>query len=241
MLDSALEALKKFDYGSDLGALNPIEDAITSSHGKFDARQDLETRLVATLQGELSRDARDYVCRKLATVGTAASVPALAGLLTSAESSHMARFALEQIPAPEAAKALRDALGKASGQVKIGIITSLGGRRDAGAVHGLGLLLDDADAAIARAAALALGAIGNTDAVDQLQVALHPQNPEKIPTGARSTPLIDALLKCAESMLADNKLSDASRIYTAFTKDNQPRLVRLAGTRGLLAVASKQA
>ena len=74
------------------------------------AGQDLENRLIAALNGELSRDAHDYVCRKLAIVGTAAAVPALAGLLGNKATSHMARFALERITAPEAGHALRDAL-----------------------------------------------------------------------------------------------------------------------------------
>ncbi len=102
MLDTAFEALKKFDWGSDLAALNPIEDAAIAAHEKPDVGKDLETRLVAALQSELSLDAQEYVCRKLAMVGTAAAVPSLAVLLVKQEISHMARFALERIPAAEA-------------------------------------------------------------------------------------------------------------------------------------------
>jgi hypothetical protein len=35
-------------------------------------RKDLENRLVAALKSDISRDAKDYVCRKLTIVGTAA-------------------------------------------------------------------------------------------------------------------------------------------------------------------------
>ncbi|MBS0204596.1 MAG: HEAT repeat domain-containing protein [Planctomycetes bacterium] len=234
MLDTAFEALKKFDWGSDLGALAPIEDAVTAAHGKPEARHEVETRLVTALQGELSRDAREYVCRKLAIVGTAACVPGLAPLLVNPESSHMSRFALEQIPAPEAAQALRDALSRASGTVKIGIISSLGARRDAASVPPLGELLQDGDAAIARAAALALGAIGSADSAAVLQRSLQA-------AGGSPAPIVDALLHCAETLMAANKLTEATAIYQAFAQDNQPRLVRLAANRGLLACASKQA
>ncbi|HTI51415.1 MAG TPA: hypothetical protein VL475_10705, partial [Planctomycetaceae bacterium] len=164
MLDQAFEALTKFDWGTDLGALASIEDAVVAAHGKPDDRQQLEKRLIAALSGELSRDARDYVCRKLAIVGSAAAVPALAVLLVKNDSSHMARFALERIPAPEAAAALRTALPEVSGSLKIGVIGSLGNRRDAAAVGALGGLLKEGDAATARAAALALGAVGNGEA-----------------------------------------------------------------------------
>src|SRR5262245_10621661 len=103
MLDNAFEALTKLDWGTNLSALAPIDDAVSASHDKPDDRQQLENRLVAALKGNLSRDAQDYVCRKLAIVGTAAAVPVLAGLLVNKDSSHMARFALERNPAPEAA------------------------------------------------------------------------------------------------------------------------------------------
>ena len=234
MLDTAFEALKKFDWGSDLAALNPIEDAAIAAHDKPEAGKDLESRLVAALQSELSLAAQEYVCRKLAMIGTAAATPSLSVLLVKKEISHMARFALERIPASEAAQALREALPKVSGPVKIGVISSVGTRRDAAAVVTLAGLLKDADPAIARAAALALGTIGSAESAAALQAA------QKAATG-NSLTLIDALLSCAEAMLANNKLVDASAIYKTFEQANQPRLVRLAAARGLLACASKQA
>lgn len=232
MLDIAFEALKKFDWGSDLAALNPIEDAAIAAHEKPEVGKDLESRLVAALQSELSLDAQEYVCRKLTMVGTAAAVPSLAALLVKREISHMARFALERIPGSEASQALRDALPKVSGPVKIGVISSIGARRDGTAVATLSGLLKDSDPAIARAAALSLGTIGTTESAAALQAA------QKAATG-NSLTLIDALLSCAEAMLASNKLTDASAIYKAFDQASQPRLVRLAAVRGLLACASK--
>lgn len=85
----------------------------------------METKLAAVLPSGASRAAKDYVGRKLAVIGTAESVPALAALLPDAHLSHMARYALERIPAPEAAKALRDALAKTSGALKAGVAGSL--------------------------------------------------------------------------------------------------------------------
>ena len=70
--------------------------------------------------------------------------------------------------APEAAQALRDALPKLDGALKIGVIGSLGVRRDAASVPALAALLGDADAAIAAAAACALGDIGTPDAAKAL-------------------------------------------------------------------------
>src|SRR5271154_1820334 len=130
MLDDAFEALTKYDWGTDRAPLAPIEEAVAAAHDDAAARKNLEVLMIAALKSDISRDAKDYVCRKLTIVGTAASVPTLAELLADENHSHMARFALERMPAPEAAEALRDALPKVSGNVKIGVISSIGVRRD---------------------------------------------------------------------------------------------------------------
>lgn len=234
MLDAAFDALKKYDWGTDMAPLVPIEDAATAAHDKPEVRLDLESRLIDALKGDLSRDAHDYVCRKLTTVGSSAAVPVLSVLVIKPENSHMARFALERITGPEAGQALRDALDKVSGKTKIGVISSLGARRESASILPLGKLLNDADPGIARAAALALGAIGSSESAATLQSAMQS-------SGSNQSTVIDALLSCAESLLTGNKAADANSIYKTLVGDSQPRLVRLAATRGLLACASKQA
>jgi len=233
MLDEAFATLKQYDWGSDMAPLAPIEDAVVASRDQADVRRDLEDRLIAALQSDISRDAKEYVCRKLAIAGTAASAPALASLLGEKDYSHMARMALERMPAPEAAQALRDAAGKVNNELRIGVIGSLGSRRDAAAVSVLSVLLADGDPSVARAAALALGAIGSGEAASVLKVAAT--------SAAGNKPaVIDALLACAEALLAGQKRTDALAIYRSLATDNQARLVRLAATRGILACTSKQ-
>jgi HEAT repeat protein len=234
MLDNAFEALKKYDWGSNLDALAPIDDATVAAERDARSGQELETQLIAALKGNLSRDAHDYVCRKLTLVGTAACVPVLAGLLGNKATAHMARYALERIQAPEAGTALREALGSLNGNLKIGVITSLGSRRDAAAVGSLGSLLHDNDPSVARAAALALGAIGSADSATVLQSALHS------PAGNQQA-VIDGLLHCAEALLAAGKPADALAIYKSLCDESHGRLVRLAATRGMLACEARQA
>ena len=159
MLDQAFEALKTYDWGTDPKVLSPIDEAMVATRGDAAARKELEARLVAVLKTDVSRDAKDFVCRKLTVIGTAASVPALAELLAVKDLSHMARYALERIPAPEAAQAMRDALPKIDNALKVGVMGSLGVRQDVASVPALVALLGDADATVARSAALALGAI----------------------------------------------------------------------------------
>jgi len=233
MLEEAFAVLKQYDWGSDMAPLQPIEDAVAASHDQAEVRRDLENRLIAALQSDISRDAKDYVCRKLAIVGTAAAVPALEPLLGEKDYSHMARIALERIPAPEAAQALRDAAGKVGNELKVGVISSLGSRRDAAAVPVLNSLLKDGDPSVAGAAAAALGAIGSVDAASVLKAAATS-------AAGNNQAVADALLACAEALLAGQKQADALAIYRSLASDHQARLVRLAATRGILACTSKQ-
>src|SRR6185503_11166877 len=99
MLDQAFEALKSYDWGTDRNLLNPIDEAVIAVHGNDAASKELETRLAAVLKTAVSRDAKDFVCRKLMIIGTGASVPTLAEMLPDKDNSHMARYALERIPA----------------------------------------------------------------------------------------------------------------------------------------------
>src|SRR5262245_9116521 len=106
MLSDAFVALKKYDWGTDLATLSPIEDAVVAAHSDAATANELQIRLIAVINEKISRDAHDYVCRKLAIVGTAAAVPNLAAFLNQPEYSHMARFALERMNAAEAGDAL---------------------------------------------------------------------------------------------------------------------------------------
>jgi HEAT repeat protein len=232
MLDQAFEALKTYDWGTDPKVLSPIDQAVLATQSDAAARRELEDRLAAVLKTDAPRAAKDAVCRQLMIVGTAASVPALAELLPVPELSHMARYALERIPAPEADQALRDALPKVTGELRIGVISALGARRDAASVPALVALLGDADAATARAAALALGAIAAPGATTALRNTATEDPAVKVAT-------IDACLASAEALLADGKKLEAMAVYKAFTGEEQPKHVRLAATRGMLACAGR--
>jgi len=232
-VDTAFEALATYDWGTDRNTLDPIDDAVVATSGDAAARKGLETRLIAVLNSGASRSAKDYVCRTLKTIGTAESVPALAALLPDKDLSHMARYALERIPAPEAAAAMRDALPKLTSELKVGVVGSLGARRDAGSVAALAGLLGDADQAVASAAALALGTIGSPEAGKALA-----ERVKKSPEGLKQ-PVADACLVCAETLLADGKKPEATALYQSLSGQNQAKHVRVAATRGLLAAAGK--
>lgn len=226
MLDQAFNSLQTFDWGNDVSVLKPINDAVVATHGDATARADLEQRLVAALTPAATRAAKDFLFRQLMIVGTAASVPVLAKFLLDHDLTHMARYALERIPAPEAAQALRESLQHLDGEARIGVITSLGVRRDAASVPLLAVALGDADIGVARSAAAALGSIRTLDAANVLSNAKT--------TDETIGAVTHALLSCAEGLLADGKKVAALGIYKRFAGENQPKHVRLAATRGML-------
>ena len=232
MLSEAFDALKQYDWGTDREPLKPIEDAVAACHGNDDARKKLENDLLSALASDISRDAKDYVCRKLAIIGSTTSIPVLSKLLVVENHSHMARFALERIPGAESAKALLEALSSASNQFKVGIISSIGSRRDEAAVAKLATFISDNDSGVARAAAHALGQIGSAEAAKALQVAKSSSAPVM-------NSILDAQLTCAEALLANGRTVDAKNIYQSLSNDQQSKLVRLAATRGLLTCAAK--
>lgn len=232
-LDKAFAALSTYNLGSGRGALMPIDEAVVAATSNGGARQELKRRLVAVLQSQAPSVAKEYVCRKLAVIGSAESVPALAALLGQPELVHMARVALEAITVPEAGRALRGGLSRLAGLDKAGVIQSLGMRRDAESVPALAALLTDSDARVAGAAAAALGNIGNAPAAQALQ-QFQPKAPEAV-----RNIVANALLACAEALAGGGKKTEAQAIYKALAGSEQPKHVKLAATRGMLLGTQK--
>lgn len=227
MLEQAIETLRTYQPGVDPKALQPVEKEILAVHDDPAASRALELRLAEILGGEVPHAAKDAICRMLRTFGSAASVPALARLLADEKLSHMARYALERIPAPEAGRALLEALPMVSGKEKIGIITSLGVRAEAESVAPLQALLAGTDPAVARSAALALGEIGTRDAAKAL-LAASPA-PEVLPCHA------DALLACAGKLSVAGETAAATVIYQKIASGGFPESAASAAKRVLQA------
>jgi HEAT repeat protein len=228
-LEKAFEVLKSFNWGHDPQQFNDmlgaIEAAVPASHGDEAARKELATKLAAVVASGASRAAKDYACRKLLIIGTTVAIEALAALLTDKELSHMGRYALERIQAPEAAKALRDALAKTSGAQKAGVAGSIGARRDVEAISDLAALLADSDALIALAAATALGDIGTLESAKALADAKPTDEQVKMRVA-------DARLTAAEKLLAVGDREAAKAVYTML-KTCPTKSVKLAAIRGL--------
>jgi hypothetical protein len=79
---------------------------------------------------------------------------------------------LEPNPDPSVDIALRAALPKLKGRLLVGLITTIGVRKDARALDAVAKLIDNPDAEVAGAAAASVGLIGGLQAAKVLQAAL---------------------------------------------------------------------
>jgi HEAT repeat protein len=131
-LDPALQNITTYTFGESREPLSVVEDRVRESQGNSEERLKLEKQFAEILDSDATYECKEFICRQLRVIGTRESVPALKKLLEDEKLSDMARYALQQNPCPEAGKALRDCLRRTGGKVRIGIINSLGERRDKG-------------------------------------------------------------------------------------------------------------
>jgi HEAT repeat protein len=167
-------------------------------------------------------------CKKLSIVGGKESIQPMAALLDHPQLACYARFGMEPNPDPAVDRAFRDALPKLKGKLQIGVITSIGVRKDAKALDALIKLIDDSDVGVAQAAAASVAMIGGLAASSALQSALGRTKPPLFPVVARAT------LLCAEGLMAGNR-PRAMELYTQLSAATMPQPVRLAALRILNA------
>ncbi len=187
-------------------------------------------KLVAVLKSDASRQEKITACRLLSFVGTKDAIAPLAALLGDEQLSHMARYGLEPIPEAAVDDALRNALTKLKGRPLVGVIGSIGVRRDVKAVEPLKTMLmrhdldDDVTSAIVRT----LGKIGNSEASEILQTALaHTSDENRLA-------VCEGLFRCAEALLSKDQSDDAITIYDKLLELDSPHQVRAGALRGAI-------
>ena len=167
-------------------------------------------------------------CVRLGELGAKDAIPVLATLLANDHLNVYARSGLEPMAGPEADDALRAAMPKLKGNPLIGVINSLGKRRDPKAIPALAKLLSGPDQETARAAAASLGSIGGPQAQKDLQSALPKTN------GLVKLAVADAILICAERYLADGKRAEALALFSSMSAPEIPKPMRLAAMNAII-------
>ena len=232
VLSAPYEAIQEYDFGKSRRGLTAIEEEIRNvSPSSF---LQVETKLLEALESsKITYAGKQFVCRMLRRVGSVKSVPALSKMLADKELSHMARFALQFMVVPEAGEALREALSNLDGNLKIGVLGSIGQRGDRDAVPQISPLITDGNIDVARAAIETLGRIGGPEAAAVLASAQVP---------ASLKPACDnAYLMCADKMLTEGQQREAAQIYREMIAPASGTWIRIAAYKGLVRAEKDKA
>ncbi len=225
-LKDILKNISTYKFGQTREPLTQIDDLVRPVDKSQNQLRQIEKQLIEFLNSDATLDGKEFICRKLSIIGSKESVRTLAKMLEDANTSNMARYALERIDDTAVDDALRNALSKTAGADKIGIINTLGRRRDKKSVSVLEKLIDSSDAQQAAAAIAALGKIADPKAADVLAKAVHNAK------GNLKMLVYDAYLNCAEDLLRNNKKKKAFDIYDNVYGSSAPKVIRLAALRG---------
>lgn len=194
---------------------------------------EIEQSLIEVLRSDASPAEKAIACKKLAVDGTSEAVPDLAALLPNEQLSSWARIALEAIPGEAANQALRKASESLDGRLQVGMINSIGNRRDPQAVELLIAHLQDEDAEVASAAAVALGKIGGDAGTKALRQAL------KSPSSVVRSAVAEGCILSAEQLHASGDSAAAAEIYDEIRLAEVPQQRIIEATRGAI-LARKQ-
>jgi HEAT repeat protein len=186
---------------------------------------DQESALIEILRTGPKQE-KAMACKKLTIYGTKACVPELEKFLGDEQLASWARIALEAIPGPAPNSALRNAVPSLKGQLLVGVVNSIGVRRDRHAEALLIGLLKDPDVEVAKAAAVALGHIGTQTAYKNLRESLTSTS------GELRSAVAQGCILCAERQMAENRNDQAAEIYKQVRSSELPKQRIIEATRG---------
>ena len=227
VVDRVLTDIYWYEYGMDREILSRLDELEKRSSENDQWAVLLEAGLIRLLESGATTAAKSYVCRRLRITGTALSVPALEKKLDDPELADMARYALEGIADPRADAALRRALARATGTRLIGVLNSIGAKRDRAAVDQIAPHLQSSSAEVTAAAISALGKIASPEAESALTAADEFLRTKFDPD------LSIALLACAGERLLSGETAAAGSLYQRLLKRSAHTAVRSAALRGL--------
>ena len=225
------EALCQYDFGESRKVLSTIEENIRiASPEQLEAIEGLLLDVLktdsATYAGKL------FACRMLRRMGTERCVPILAGFLADEKLSDPARFALQGLPCPEVDQVLREALNNLTGNLRLGVISSIAARKDREAVDQLSKWIQSDNTELARASIHALGRIGGAEAAEILWRADTADELDAL--------RLDACLLCADTITTEGETA-AKKIYQEMTGAEKPIMIRAAAYGALIKLEKDNA
>ena len=211
-----------FSSNSVLGQATPSTGAAPES------AQAKQTRLLNALKSPELTAEKAAAFEDLAVFGTREVIPVLAPMLSDEKLAHYARFALEANPDPAVDELFRQSLDQLSGNLLIGVINSIGVRKDAQAIAALTARLTHENVEVAAAAAHALGCIATPEAGEALTAGLaSAPAPQRAGIGR-------GCIVCAENLNKAGSRDKAIAMYDLVRGADVAPVIRLAGLRGAI-------
>jgi HEAT repeat protein len=162
---------------------------------------------------------------KIGEIAGEEAVAPLAGFLGDPKWSHYARFALQKMQGKKVTEALLQSLDALEGDLKLGVIGTIGRRQDATAVAPLAKLLAHSDAEVAESAAIALGWIGTANAASALTEALGSEQDSQ-----RRESLAHALLLVGQRLAKAGNTEAAIGVFDLLRGAQVPKPCRIGAT-----------
>ncbi|MFB3904656.1 MAG: HEAT repeat domain-containing protein [Acidobacteriota bacterium] len=239
-ISSLLEQARSYDFGKDSQALVALEQRIVTESKSEPSRISIAQKLGTELRRpDTTKGFKQFICRQLALTGTAAEVPFLAELLADPDLSDMARYALARIDDPRSDVVLRAALPGARGKILLGIIDTIGNRRDADASDQLVQMLSSPEPAVQAAVVTALGRVASSAAAEALRRRAETL-PAPLPDGLADACLVAAERLSATPLREAHTLALSEQLLRAvFRKTTTPHF-KAAALKGLLARGEKE-
>ena len=223
--DDVYREIAVYEFGQSRRGFSVIRDRLRLASA--DVRGRIESRLLDVLRSpEASAACKQEVCRILREWGTATSMPVLAGLLTEPRLALAALSALQGREYPGLGEALLLAARTAPEVCRGPLATALGLQRLPAAVPVLTQWSATGETDVAVAALVALGRIGDEDAMAALLSLTVSED-------LRST-WADACFAAAEQLGAKGPGTQAAAVYERLLNPQSPVPVRIAALRGVV-------
>ena len=234
LLKKNLAEISQYEYFQSRESHKEVRQFVSLATQSQKATQRIEKELVKLLNSNATLSGKQFICHLLADIGSTESVNTLASMLYDSNTVEMARFALEKIPSKLVDEVLRNALINLDGRVKIGIINSLGKRKNEESVSQIKKLIYHSDSEIARAAIAAIGKIANDQAITILQEEKNNDSHEL------HEYILYALLDCADTLLIQYENKRAYSIYKELFAISEKFPLRYAALKGMAHSSSEK-
>lgn len=235
-VQAILAKIAKFEYGGDPAPPVQLDELVGRLSGDAQTKKSVEDVLLKFVQSDATPAGKEFAFRQLSLVGSNAAIPVLAPLLIQVDTAEVARYALAAIPGTPADEALRKALAQApSDRIRIGLINSLGRRRDAKAVQAISPLLASNNLELAAAASAALASISDRSALDALTAA------RKNAAGQTRNIISEATIVCADHFAERGNAGVAVSAYKQMLGTSEPAELRTRVLKSFAAADPKGA